>query len=76
MQTHGQMNGRTDRYDEANSHFSQFFERAYILYKYEVYMDISGYINKAYGSYNPDYYKKTHRREQFIWMHLFGTTAP
>ena len=45
------------RYDEANSRFSQFFEQAYILHKYDA-MDISGYINNAYGSYNPDYYKK------------------
>jgi hypothetical protein len=58
MQTDGQMNRRRDRYDDANSHFSQFFELAYFLHKYKVYMDISGYINKAYGSYNPDYYKK------------------
>jgi hypothetical protein len=49
---------QTETYDETNSHFSQFSERAYILHIYEVHMDISGYINKAYGSYNPDYYKK------------------
>jgi hypothetical protein len=53
MQTDGQMNGRRGWYDEANSRFLQFFEQAYVLHKYEV-MGISGYINKAYGSYRND----------------------
>jgi hypothetical protein len=47
MQTVGQMNGQTGRYDEANGSFSQFFERAYILHIYEVHEDISGYLKRT-----------------------------